>query len=102
MPAILRIDVDKPFLMWGSAPRPRKPSRGLKKSFTKRTFLPSVKTSAEKSPIVFSFLLAQVFFFGKKKKCGAACGSYKGFCDTYLCKDESKGYWRSIGLCMFP
>ncbi|HJH27251.1 MAG TPA: hypothetical protein C5S37_10925 [Methanophagales archaeon] len=36
MPAILRIDVDKPFLMWGSAPRPRKPSRGLKKSFTKR------------------------------------------------------------------
>ena len=36
MPAIMRIDVDKPFLMWGSAPRPRKPSRGLKKSFTKR------------------------------------------------------------------
>ena len=40
MPAILRIDVDKPFLMWGSAPRPSdKPCEGLKKSFTKRTCL---------------------------------------------------------------
>ena len=39
MPAILRIDVDKPFLMLGSAPRPSKPCKGLKKSFTKRTCL---------------------------------------------------------------
>jgi len=31
--------VDKPFLMWGSAPRPGKPCKGLKKSFTKRTCL---------------------------------------------------------------
>jgi hypothetical protein len=35
MPAILRIDVNKPFLMWGSAPRPRKPCKSLNKALTK-------------------------------------------------------------------
>jgi len=40
--------------MWGSAPRPRKPCKGLVKTLTKNNLL--------------FFLLAQVFFFKKKKK----------------------------------
>ena len=64
MSAILRIDVDKPFLMWGSAPRPRKPSRGLKKSFSKRTFLPSVKNLTKNIPLAFSF--STNLFLGRK------------------------------------
>jgi hypothetical protein len=60
MSVILRIYVNIPFLMWGSAPRPRKPCKGLKKSFTKRTY---------------SFL---VQVLSLERKCGAACGSYKG------------------------
>ena len=36
-PCFLRPFCNKPFLMWGSTPRPRKPCKGLKKSFTKRT-----------------------------------------------------------------
>jgi len=50
MPAILRIDVDKPFLR--------------KKSFSKRTFLPSVKNLAKNILKVFSFSTG--FLFGKK------------------------------------
>jgi hypothetical protein len=53
MPAILRIDVDKPFLR--------------KKSFSKRTFLPSVKNLTKNIPIAFSFSTG--FLFVKKKKC---------------------------------
>ena len=53
MPPILRIDVDKPFLR--------------KKSFSKRTFLPSVKTLAKNISIAFPFSTG--FLFGKKKKC---------------------------------
>ncbi|NQE46648.1 hypothetical protein C5S31_11565 [ANME-1 cluster archaeon GoMg2] len=65
MPAILRIYVDKPFLR--------------KKSFSKRTFLPSVKTSAKKDFHSFLFSFSTGFLFGKEKKCWAACGTYKGF-----------------------
>ena len=53
MPAILRIDLDKPFL--------------VKKSFSKRTFLPSVKKLTKNIPIAFSFSTG--FLFVKKKKC---------------------------------
>ena len=53
MPAILRIDVEKPFL--------------VKKSFSKRTFLPSVKNLTKNIPIAFSFSTG--FLFYKKKKC---------------------------------
>ena len=53
MSAILRIDVDKPFLR--------------KKSFSKRTFLPSVKNLTKNIPLAFSFSTG--FLFYKKKKC---------------------------------
>ena len=45
-PCFLRLFCNKPFLMWGSTPRPRKPCKGLKKSFTKRTLFCFAKSTS--------------------------------------------------------
>jgi hypothetical protein len=37
-----------------------KPCKGLKKSFSKRTFLPSVKTLPKNIPITFSRVLGKI------------------------------------------